>query len=302
MGSQSQPGPSKLIIFISLSLLLSACGPSPMGFTAKNTIPEDRSNPDLPTPIDAPADLDQPKPAPKPAPKLTPQPAPTEKPAPAKTGAVAKPAVVIPFKPGAGPRTTGLSPISEALWQKALLVPLPAWARRDQGTNWSSMTAKALTELAQPMLAAHLNDVADFCPKYNSLVKEERAKVWVMIFSMMAFFESSFKSNQPFAEGFKNSRGEVVISRGLLQISSESANSYGCGIQTEAQLEDPETNLRCGVRIMNSLVSRSNLIHGKLTSAVNGNPWAGGARYWSVLRWNQKDAVIRAATRRLPQC
>lgn len=183
------------------------------------------------------------------------------------------------------------------------VLPIPAWAKRPQAADWNHMTVKALAELGQDLLATNLTDAGEFCPKYNSLPKVERAKVWLTIIAAISLFESSFKPASFFIERFLNSAHTNVISRGLLQISSESANNYGCGITKEADLEDPETNLRCGVRILNRLVSTDHRLHGNtLNRANNETIWHGAARYWSVLRGKRKDATIRANTRAMSQC
>ena len=275
------------MLFVFTATSVAACGPSSGSFRAHGRVLENRGNPDVESPV-LPTRLADPA-APPSAPTV-----PTVAPAPAAAKPPLKPAVTV------APRAPFI--ISADVWKTSLKVPLPAWANLANGAGWSLVTHKALGEFGDPLLTTEISDVAEFCPKYKTLVKLERANVWVMIISAMVQFESSFQWWKPFSEGFLNSKGQSVVSRGLLQISMESANSYGCGIAKEAQLDDPETNLRCGVRIMTSLVSRYHSIHGRLSGAVNGNPWMGAARYWSVLRWNNKDAVIRAATRRMPQC
>lgn len=102
---------------------------------------------------------------------------------------------------------------------------------------------------------------------------------WVHLLAAMTRFESNFKPQTKYKENFKNSKGEFVISTGLLQLSYESARGYGFkGITTE-DLLDPVKNLEVGVKIMETLVLKDGTI------AANGkSPYKGGARYWSVLR------------------
>ena len=48
----------------------------------------------------------------------------------------------------------------------------------------------------------------------------------------MARYESGFKPEATYKENFKDSQGRFIISRGLYQLSVESANqkAYGCGV------------------------------------------------------------------------
>lgn len=97
--------------------------------------------------------------------------------------------------------------------------------------------------------------------------------------STLARFESNFDPSVSFNEPtIFDAQGNRVVSRGLLQISRESANGYGCGITDEQQLHDPATNLACAARIMNRLVTRDGVI------GSTAKPWKGMAAYWSPFR------------------
>lgn len=93
------------------------------------------------------------------------------------------------------------------------------------------------------------------------------------LISIMAKYESSFKPETSYAEG-GNLKG--VISRGLLQISKDSANGYGCGITDAKHLHDPKTNLECAVKILARWAAKD--------GTLMGEPKLGCARYWSVCR------------------
>jgi hypothetical protein len=112
---------------------------------------------------------------------------------------------------------------------------------------------------------------------------------WVHLIVAMARFESSYKPVTTYREKFKNSRGEFVISTGLLQISYESARGYGfSGITTE-QLKEPKKNLEVGVKIL----ERWSLADGVI--AGNGkSPYQGSSRYWSVLRASGKLESVKS--------
>jgi hypothetical protein len=193
-------------------------------------------------------------------------------------------------------------PIETGLPQNKL--PIPAWAAHAQSASWTKMTLDAIHEFGDNLLQTEIQDAQDFCPAYQRLSMNAREIVWVQLISSMVNFESGFNPIAFFAENKRGKDGNIVISRGLMQISKGSANDYGCGIQTDVQLEDAKTNLRCGVRILSTLVSKYHAIHGLQEQIIldPNNPWRGGARYWSVLRSKAKDFLIRASVHQLPIC
>lgn len=197
----------------------------------------------LPASEEAPA-----KPKPTPTPKPTPKPTPTPSPSPA---------------PDVGQREV-----------------IPLWESRvSDGREWSTHVDRELDRLGQDMLDVIPADSGLFCPKYKSLSYSQRKQYWAYLISSMVRFESNFKTDTSYKESFNDSRGNPVISRGLLQLSIESGNAYGCGFKNAQELHDPYKNLSCGVRILNRWVGRDARIAGKVS-----NSWRGGARYWSVLR------------------
>lgn len=96
--------------------------------------------------------------------------------------------------------------------------------------------------------------------------------------SIMAKYESSFKPETQFKESFNDSKGKPVISRGLLQLSIESANqkAYGCNIKKAEELHNPKTNLECAVKIVVFQANKSGTL-------MDGNR-GGASAYWSVAR------------------
>ena len=108
----------------------------------------------------------------------------------------------------------------------------------------------------------------------------------------MSQFESNHTASAKHIERFNDRFGQPVVSRGLLQISQESANGYGCDIAPATELHKPEENIACGVRILSRWVQRDGRIIGYEANHKH-RPWRGGARYWSVLRNNHKTAAIQ---------
>lgn len=96
------------------------------------------------------------------------------------------------------------------------------------------------------------------------------------LISIIAKRESNFDPSVKY-----NETGHLsgVVSRGLLQISKDSANGYGCSITDEKQLHDAQVNLSCGVKILSKWARKD--------KTLIGQPKLGCARYWSVCR--EKD-------------
>lgn len=103
-------------------------------------------------------------------------------------------------------------------------------------------------------------------------------KCLIQLISIMAKFESSFKPETQFKESFNDSKNKPVISRGLLQLSIESANqkAYGCNIKKAEELHNPKTNLECAVKIVVFQANKSGTL-------MDGNR-GGASAYWSVAR------------------
>lgn len=101
------------------------------------------------------------------------------------------------------------------------------------------------------------------------------------LLSIIAKRESNFDPSVKY-----NETGHLsgVVSRGLLQISKDSANGYGCNITDEKQLHDPVINLKCGVKILSKWA--------KTDKTLIDQPKLGCARYWSTCR--SKDGTSKS--------
>jgi hypothetical protein len=163
----------------------------------------------------------------------------------------------------------------------------PLWeARRPQaeGRDWTLHVLQTLDSIGKNILDVIPTDAETFCPNYSNLSYERRKDVWAFLISAMTRYESNFKPETKFQESFKDSAGNYVVSRGLLQISIESSQGYRCGITDANELHDPFKNLSCGIRILDRWLERDGRIAGQQNSS-----WRGGARYWSVLRTSSKS-------------
>ncbi len=140
------------------------------------------------------------------------------------------------------------------------------------------------------------SDMESICPKYHSLTLDQKTKAIGELFVAMTYYESGFKPQSIYRECNKNKcqysngcqthveygycmkgghalDGGIVISRGLLQISLESAKGYGCKVNKPDDLHEPIQNLVCGQNIMSRQIIRT----GKITTTSN---------YWAVVKPN----------------
>jgi soluble lytic murein transglycosylase-like protein len=162
---------------------------------------------------------------------------------------------------------------------------------------WTAATHQAIDGLAPTLLSATPRDIEAFCPGYAYQDGAGRRALYVDLLAMIARQESNLDPAARFVEPtIRDAQGRNVVSTGLLQISQESANGYGCQITDQRQLEDGATNLRCGVRIAGALIQRDGLIAGYERG------WKGAARYWAVLRDPAKLADLQQFTNTKPYC
>lgn len=179
----------------------------------------------------------------------------------------------------------------EALWTQAL-------GDNETTQFWTEETVRQiqLEKLAETEPA----DVQEFCSNYSSLSENDRTGFWLVLVSAMSEKESGHDPSVSFKESFKNSQGEYVVSRGLLQLSRESANGYKCKVD-DVSLHDAVVNLSCGVRILARWVKKDLRIH---SESISGKIiHRGGARYWSVLRPSSSSlSFIKDATSSSEKC
>ena len=186
-----------------------------------------------------------------------------------------------------------------AIGSLTLAADYAAWAQKNPDGSWTATAEAAVKESALPSAAPQ--DAEKFCPAYLKLAVGDRTKFWVVLLSAIAKPESNFNPKEQYKEAFDDASGKAVVSRGLLQISIESANQkrYGCGIKKDEDLHDPATNLQCGVKILAAWVEADKVI---ATYQDDKSP-RGGGRYWSTLRESHKSfAATKTYLNGLPFC
>jgi hypothetical protein len=164
------------------------------------------------------------------------------------------------------------------------------WSARPEADAWTQMSREAVDEFGSGLVGMVPADIAAWCPGYPGATPAARRDFWVGLLSALSRWESNFRPEVRFTEDFPDSSGQLVVSRGLLQISQESANGYRCGIADAEALHDPQTNLACGVRILNKLVVEA----GVITST--SSPWRGASAYWSPFRRPDRRADMAGWT------
>lgn len=175
--------------------------------------------------------------------------------------------------------------------------PASAWDARPDGRAWTLTAHQAIDSLAPQLLAVIPSDIDAFCPGYRATNAAGRRAFFVSLLAELSRYESNFDPSVRYTETFSDNSGRRVISRGLLQLSQESANGYGCNITNAEQLHDPTTNITCGVRILARWVERDGVVAGYEAGA-----WRGASRYWSPFRDRNKLVDLQAALNAQPFC
>lgn len=179
---------------------------------------------------------------------------------------------------------------------------------------WTEALIRELSLNKQALEKA--TDVKAICPKYFTLSSEKQLKALGELFVATTYHESAFKPSVLYREcnktkcqyssgcqyhgeygycmkGGHKLDGGIVISRGLMQLSLESAKGYGCQVSTPDELHNPEKNLTCGVKIMVKQVDRTGL-------------FLASSNYWAVLKptssWNKIEDIKKRVLKYAPDC
>jgi hypothetical protein len=172
--------------------------------------------------------------------------------------------------------------------QSKIVLP---WGNQD----WTDFIVSEIGASKLPDIKA--SDAKAICRTYEMLSRERKVEVLANLVAIMAKRESGWKPQAQYTESFKDAKGQLVVSRGLLQISIESANGYGCAFKKAEELHDPFKNLKCSLTILERWVAKDQSLMGVAGKNI------GGARYWSVLRSSSSSyPVIRAAIQGLSIC
>ena len=172
------------------------------------------------------------------------------------------------------------------------------WYKKKEADLWTGITVRALDTIGDEMLKVVPTDIKYYCPRFAKLERPERLEFYVQLISSLASHESSLREHETYTESFVDSSNTKVVSRGLLQISKEAANLYGCKVEDGTELMTAVRNIRCGVRIMSKWVVEDGVIAHK----TDEGKWRGAARYWAPFRHPRNRPRIQADTLKLEFC
>ena len=185
----------------------------------------------------------------------------------------------------------------------------PLWEKSAHGQRaWSIHAYKVIEAHGLKMLAGP-RDVKEFCPKYFEQSRIMKINFWVYLISAMVKYESGFNPLSRMKEvglGIDPVTGQQVYSEGLLQLSYQDALAYKfcdefdwasdsrfAANDPRRSILDPYKNLSCGIRILETIVTKKSAISFK------------SGHYWSVLMTGSKYSKvneIKALTRSIAAC
>jgi hypothetical protein len=158
------------------------------------------------------------------------------------------------------------------------------FGQRAEARVWTAKALAALDTQGARLVQTVPSDIDVYCPGYRDAGPEERKAFWVTFLSALAKHESTWRPD---------ASGGGGAWHGLLQISPQTAQGYGCQAKSAQALKDGGENLSCGIRIMSVTVPRDGVI-----SAGMG----GVAADWGPFHQASKRADIQARTRSAAVC
>ena len=162
--------------------------------------------------------------------------------------------------------------------QKAEATTTPAmrWDHHPEAAKWTANTLLAVAEEDAVLAQRVPQDVAQWCPGYETASLTERRAFWAGLVSAVGKYESSYN---PRASG---GGGRYI---GIMQISPRSAANYGCDARSASALKDGSANLACAVEMVAHHVERDGMAVG------GGNRGIG--RDWMPFRKSASRAEMR---------
>ena len=201
-------------------------------------------------------------------------------------GCGSKPAPVPVVATAAPQPETKPAPATPIAEKKAELGKEPGTETWDPG--WDRMVEEALPdELLKSARVAR--DVRPYCPRFGVMAEADKRAFWAYFFQALAGAEAGLKPTtnvrhtEPEIAVKDSVTKRMVRSEGLLQLTYEDADRYGCDFNWEADRKLPEhdpaktilqpkNNLTCGIAILdNQLIALK-------------KPLLSRTSYWSTLQ------------------
>jgi hypothetical protein len=177
---------------------------------------------------------------------------------------------------GCGRQAAPAAPVVVEAAPKPEIKPAPATpidTKRVElgGETWDPAWDRIVEEaLPAELLSARVaRDVRPFCPRFNAMTEGDRRAFWAYFFQALAGAEAGLKPTtnvrhtEPEVAVKDSVTKRMVRSEGLLQLTYEDADRYGCDFDWEADRKLPEkdaaktilqpkNNLTCGVKILDN--------------------------------------------------
>jgi hypothetical protein len=171
--------------------------------------------------------------------------------------------------------------------------PTPIAEKKDElgVPSWDPAWDKMIEQSLPPEMLSNseARAVKRFCPQFPEMSEADRKVFWAYVFQALAGAEAGLepttdvRHTEPEVAVKDSVTNRMVRSEGLLQLTYEDSDRYGCAFDwdKDKQLPEkdprksilqPENNLKCGIRIMSDQLIDKH------------KPLATGSSYWSTLR------------------
>jgi hypothetical protein len=138
--------------------------------------------------------------------------------------------------------------------------------------TWDAIVEKAVPPAMLSPMGTH--DVARFCPRFSSMSETDKRAFWAYFFQALAGAEAGLnptariRHTEPEVAKIDKVTGAAIRSEGLLQLSYQDGELYGCDFDWKADRKlppnspartilQPKNNLECGVKILsNQLIDK----------------------------------------------
>jgi hypothetical protein len=140
-------------------------------------------------------------------------------------------------------------------------------------TNWNPQWDEVIeTAIPPEMLSTQVpRDVRRFCPRFYQMEETDKRAFWAYFFQALAGAEAGMnprtnvRHTQPEVAVVDAVTHQLVHSQGLLQLTYEDQQRYGCEFDWQADkhlpphdpqrtILNPENNLKCGINILSNQI------------------------------------------------
>lgn len=168
------------------------------------------------------------------------------------------------------------NPLSSAE-AEPVATPVMRWDHRPEATNWTTTAFAALDTHAAVLPQIVPDDIAQWCPAYETAPEADREAFWVGLMSALARHESTWN---PDAVG---GGGRWF---GLVQISPATARNYQCDATSGSALTNGAANISCAMRIWATTVARDGVVAaGRGGVAADWGPFVQSSKREEMRAW-----------------